>query len=265
MTKDSSPSLSFEAPALFGWEATPAAGEAVSFGLPQAPQETAARWSLDLPADPGEAAAALACREQMLAASQSALDELPGRLDLLARRARFGREVSFAIPVGEAVSTPDADLLRSLGEVELRTGAASFGLFDRAGETWDAAGQQFQQLAEKLQQSLLHQAWVETRVEGQRLGWTVVNWLGDTSTAWEQDAPPGQLALHNRSLALALQSRGALLRAVLIALQGAVKLSVLLSTPGGQLLALPAAWKYVNQVLAEVSQYRELSEQVSSQ
>ncbi|MGH8058806.1 MAG: hypothetical protein ACREOH_16465 [Candidatus Entotheonellia bacterium] len=36
-----------------------------------------------------------------------------------------------------------------------------------------------------------------------------------------------------------------------------VKLSVLLSTLGCAILALPMAWKFINQVLAEVSQQQE--------
>ena len=37
----------------------------------------------------------------------------------------------------------------------------------------------------------------------------------------------------------------------MVAAQFGVKLAVLLSTPGGVILALPAAWKFINRVIAE--------------
>jgi WD40 repeat protein len=59
------------------------------------------------------------------------------------------------------------------------------------------------------------------------------------------------------TLALALQSREMLMQTFVMATQFAIKLSklsILLSTPGGVILALPAAWKFINQVLAEIGQ-----------
>jgi hypothetical protein len=44
-------------------------------------------------------------------------------------------------------------------------------------------------------------------------------------------------------------------RLVLVVTQGAAKLALLLST-GGLLAAVPAAWRFVRQVIAEVRQLR---------
>ncbi|MEJ2267272.1 MAG: hypothetical protein P8X95_27830 [Anaerolineales bacterium] len=52
-----------------------------------------------------------------------------------------------------------------------------------------------------------------------------------------------------------------MLRTFIVTTQGAAKLSILLATPGGAILALPAAWKYVNQILAELEKIRDLKTQ----
>ena len=44
------------------------------------------------------------------------------------------------------------------------------------------------------------------------------------------------------------------------AAEAAAKLSVLLATPAGGLLALPAAWNFVQQVLAGVAKFQESSQ-----
>jgi hypothetical protein len=54
----------------------------------------------------------------------------------------------------------------------------------------------------------------------------------------------------------ALASRLALLRLITTVLQATAKISILLATPGAQLLALPAAWRYVNQILKDFETYR---------
>ena len=90
---------------------------------------------------------------------------------------------------------------------------------------------------------------------------TVVGWTGDLDTLWEQYLRPEQIDLHRRSLNLAITSRAAMLRTFIVTTQGAAKLSILLATPGGAILALPAAWKYVNQILAELEKIRDLKTQ----
>ena len=74
---------------------------------------------------------------------------------------------------------------------------------------------------------------------------------------WRLGISAPEVMLHQRTLALALQSRDTLLQALAKATQFAVKLaqlSLLLGTPGGVILALPVAWKFINEVLAEVGQ-----------
>ncbi len=58
---------------------------------------------------------------------------------------------------------------------------------------------------------------------------------------------------------MAISSRNTLIRTFVAVTQGAVKLSALITTPGGAILALPVAWKYVNQILSEINAYKELA------
>jgi hypothetical protein len=71
---------------------------------------------------------------------------------------------------------------------------------------------------------------------------------GDMHTVWHAGLDPTLAMLHQRALA----SRDARMRTVVVA-RVALKLSVLMSTPGGALLALPAAWTFVHQVPAELA------------
>ena len=103
--------------------------------------------------------------------------------------------------------------------------------------------------------ALAHYAAVETAVQGRLLGRTTVSWMGDMNTVWHAGLDPTSAVLHQRTLALALASRDTWMRMVVVVARGAIALSVLLTTPGGAILALPAAWKFVHQVLSELEKY----------
>jgi hypothetical protein len=66
------------------------------------------------------------------------------------------------------------------------------------------------------------------------------------------------MGLHQRTLNLTLETRALMLRSLILVASGAGKLSVLMTTPGGALLALPAVWKFVNQVRAEWEKFGAL-------
>jgi hypothetical protein len=199
--------------------------------------------------------------EQELAQSQTALAEVPDRLDSLVARLEGNQEVSFAVdPARDAaeapLQAPEVELLEWIDGLD--TGRVTFGIGELIpGEMIDA-NQQFRAALAGLSRMLLHLAWVETHQGGRLLARTVVNWSGDMDTTWDWDVVQEQFEYHHRSLALALASRITLLNTLSITTRAAVKLSVLIATPGASLLALPAAWKYVNQILAQVREYSEI-------
>ncbi len=238
------------------WTATPAApAEAVAFDTTTAPAPDAPVWRANLPADPERAAAELAGGEGRLGASHEALTEAQVRLGaFVAARTAGPAFDTLSVPADGAA--PEAELWLLLQEIEQGRPPSSFGLGDSLVGGWEQANQQFQAFIEQVSRLVAYYAWVETRQAGRIVGRTAVGWTGDVDTVWPAAAQPDQAELHRRTLALALASRDALVRMVALVTSGAVKLSVLLTTPGGAVLALPAAWKFINQVLAELEKHQ---------
>jgi hypothetical protein len=65
------------------------------------------------------------------------------------------------------------------------------------------------------------------------------------------------MQLHHRAVHLALASRVALMRMVTVVGTGAAGLALRLTVPGAQLLVLPAAWRFVQDVLREWRNYQQ--------
>jgi hypothetical protein len=105
---------------------------------------------------------------------------------------------------------------------------------------------------EQMRRMVSHYAWIETEMGGALIGHTAVRWTGDFDTVWEADVTPDSMELHHQSVQLALGSRLALIRLLTIVGTGATKLVLRLTVPGAQLLMLPAAWKFVRDVLEEL-------------
>ncbi len=248
---------------LFGaWELSAASAEGtVSFAAPGAPAETEGLvWRMDLPADSAAAQAQLDAQLARMKASEAALPTVQARVRSVAARAKTAASepVSFAATPLEGA---EGELLTELAQLRPAEGMVEFGLLDSLKEkvippAWGDALQKAQPLLDRVQNAVLYSALVETRIAGQHIARTTIGWAGDANTAWGHDAHPDDLALHARALALAIASRHMLTRIFMLT----ARLAVTLSAPGGPVLALPAAWKFINQVLAEVRQYQELAQ-----
>jgi len=237
-----------------------------SFSLQAESLPAASLWQMDLSADPGVAAEQLARTERQLLATQNALAVVPIRLERFVNNIATSQNqpASFSSPAGgvegdASLSPAEEELLRWLETTD--PGQVSFGLGALHVEDITQAGQQFRQMVENLTNSLVHLAWVETKLAGRLLARTIVGWTGDTETIWGIDTPPSDQLLHQRSLKLALASRITMLRLFIVVTQGAAKLSALIATPGGALLAMPAAWKFITNLLAELEKYQELTQE----
>ena len=236
------------------WQPAPQPGSDISFeAAAPAEPEPVSLWSLDLPVDPGAAAETLAQAEAQLQATQALLDEAPTRLEAFAARLQSGAETQYGLEsTGETpIGAAEAALLPWIDA--LQPGQISFGGEELSRSDVSGAIAQLRQTVEGLLGQVLYLARVETRQQGILLASSLVDWTGDLDTAWGEANSADERGLHQRSLALALKSRIALLRIILTTTQGAVKISALIAAPGGALLALPAAWKYVQQLLAAIS------------
>ena len=247
-------------PEVFGnWQVAPTYPSVeVAFDLGESTPEESSLWRLDLPSDPEQAGVQLGAAEAQVSATQAALGDIPGRIDALVAQLRVPGDDGVSFDTAGAAVLPEAEseLLRWLDSTD--PVQVSFGIGAVTSSAVKETGAQFLQGTDQLLRLLVHFAWVETQIEGDLLARTVVNWTGDTDTTWGLDLTPEQFDLHQRSLRLALASRTTPLRIFIIVTQSAAKISALVATPGGALLALPAAWKFVNKVLAEVKNYQEL-------
>jgi hypothetical protein len=243
------------------WKVAPQMSQGeLSFALEAGSDQEASLWQLDLPSDPQAAAEQLQQAEVQVMATQNALADVTARIDAMVDniQTQGQQQVSFGESQAITIAPAEIELVRWLDTID--PVQVSFGLEAVPTSQIQAASQQFRQVTENLLHLLVNFAWVETQLQGSLLARTVVNWTGDMQTAWRPEVLPGELALHFRSLKLALASRITLLRLFIIVTQSATKISVLIATPGGAVLALPAAWKFVNNVLAEVNKYQELTQ-----
>ena len=231
---------------------------AVSFAASEDETTPAATWRLDLPPDHQAATQALDMYASQAQASLQVLDALPERVESLVSRVQATDTAGLSFSAAEEPDLPseDAGLLLSLFEIDRLAEQVSFGLEERLPQDWQVSYRQFQAAASRLLRSISHLAWVETSQGGQLLGRTAVGWAGDMQTVYLHALLPQQVGLHQRSLEVALASRYALIRLFTATVAASSRISLLLATPGGALLSLPAVWKYGNQILSEIERYK---------
>ena len=246
------------------WEAPPDDPQAVSFSAPGAagPDELAL-WQLDLPGPLEQAQAYLAEAGGQVERAQAALDQIPGRLNRLTGAGPAQEAVSFSGPTFQPeLPPPEADLLAALDNLRAGTSQAevSFGLGDRLGDL-NRAREAVQAFLARTQRLIQYQAYIKTSQENRLIGQTVVDWSGDLRTAWAGGLRAEQAELHQRSLGVALSSRQTMLKTATLAVTGAAKIITMISTTGGvgTVLALPLAWKYINQILNEIKQHQHIA------
>lgn len=201
-------------------------------------------------ADSDRAEASLRTGEARLTFSRKGLASVTERLDRLIETQSAA--LGFGVPSSDGtLAGPEVEFLALMQEVKNGYPSISFDTEEKSSFGWEQASHQVKEILERASRFVAAYAWVETRVQEELLGRTVVSWTGDVNTAWRAGLRPEQIRLHQRTLVLALGSRDALFRTVLLAAQLAVKVSVLLSTPGGVIMVLPAVWRFIHRVLAE--------------
>jgi len=246
------------------WEITaPPAGGELSFGLPGSGDEEIALWEIDLPAETGAASEFLQRQGEWIQASLAALDSAPGEIQDFVRNVggRPLSEVSFDATPAQPLSEAEQQALRELTYLELGPDDVSFSTAETSRTELDQASQQFQDAVDRMLRLARYFAWVETKIGGKISGRTVVNWSGDMQNVWVEEAETDIYTLHQQSVEQALASRNILVHACVTTTQSAAKLAVLLTNPAGAILALPVAWKLVNQILKDVERYRDLTHQ----
>jgi hypothetical protein len=209
--------------------------------------EEVSLWQATLPEDRLAASAALAERTGSLVSAQQAVPWAASRLEVYAQRVLAAGPPGTAsyAPARVGIARPEQELDAWLLAEQ---GVAEYGRLDDVRAGIEQAVRELSVFGQQLRRTLTRFAWVETMAGGRTLGRTSVQWLGDVHTLCGAGLDPERAALHQRTLALALASRQAWMRLALVVAVGAVRLSALLASP----LVVPAAFKFVTQVLDEV-------------
>ena len=207
------------------------------------------RWQADLPADSQGASEAVARAQARLDAFGTALDAAEARLKAFASPSRaLDRDQA-----GAVVSAAGMDPGRSTMPENATGGIAGIDL-TQAERDWPDAMEQYHSYLIALTQCVEYPVWAETRVRGEIQAQTAITWSGNMDTVYLEPLGAERAAQHSQTLDLALTSTQLLLRKLEIICRGAALLTEsasLSALPGGKILALPAAWRFVDSVLEE--------------
>jgi hypothetical protein len=193
-------------------------------------------WMVHLPTDPALATGVLATAEANLEAS---LQRLPAAKDRLA---------ALLDPQPSWTATGRSDAEEALA-AWLHDGQVSFAGGAAGGRVTPAMLDDCAALIDRIRMACAPTAVIET-VSGERLVCRSRLALdGSAGTVVRSDRGANDTQLHERAVALAASSRVALLRVLGSAARAAVAISVRLMLPGGPLLALGPALRFVHDVI----------------
>jgi hypothetical protein len=228
------------------WRSSPASpANTVAFDRGAPPVGTV--WRVRLPADATAAETLLTRVERRLTQTQLALAAVDDPLrTFLARRAA----TPFTSPRAPTAAS-QLELDRLLAELpgDPADGAVDFAS-GRLSGLWEQAIAEATTFLARLDEATADHSQVETEQAGRLLAATELGWVG-TKTAWRARLGTDQCALHQRAVGLAFESRLALMQTFVTAIRAATLIAALM-TPGGAVLAFPAALRFVARFLAEV-------------
>ena len=223
--------------------------DVVSFAVGAAAPPEEPTWRIELPESLEQAQAILAGQ---IRASELANQDLANvNRDLT----HIGRTEAVSFSTSDPLLAQKSELLGALDAFQSPT---SYGLFSRKDKKKESEDQQAHQqwlaFVERVQRTVANYARIETALAGRDVGHTAVGWTGNFETTWKPNVTIGMMRTHRQSVHLALGSRIALIRIVSVVATGATGLAIKAAIPGGQVLLLPAIWKFVLDVLAELRQ-----------
>jgi len=231
------------------WKTTEMPPAPLSFTSNNPPTISPQIWRANLPPDVRQANLHLNAAGAKLVLVRQTIESVPERLAHFS--AKWQSVQSFDLGAS-LPQQPEADLKDFLQEIESGTNSHSFSIEDSLiGPDVRLALHRFLDLLNHLRNTLEKYAWVETFLGTRVIARTAVGWSGDVDTAWLPELTLSETAIHKRTLLLALKTRDALARTIIIVAQAAVKISLLLSTPVTAPLALLAAYKYVRALIEQ--------------
>ncbi len=223
---------------ILGLWRTPSPSPGVSFAAADLRRDPPV-WRVDLPSHPEEA-------RQCMSAAQGRVADVRARLPAAADRLL----TVVAADVPPEASPAELEMTTWLEE---RRQAATVSFGPPSGRAGWLSGQArvLADLTDRLALSCAPVARVDTRAGDQVLGRSAVGWRGDICSTVGPEASRQDMQLHAAAVALVRSSRATLLRAFGFAVRGALLMVAVVALPGGPLLALPATWRFLNDLLRE--------------
>lgn len=229
----------------------------VSFDATAAGVETALYWRVSLPSDPWVASTSMAEQEWLLGRAGQAVPNARKRLkDFIAQYPRAKGE-DFAIN-SRSQAQPEQELALLLMQVEA---PASFSGSQNKFVQVRELAEEARRFVQQVEDTLRCYAQIETFQDGVLLARTRFDWTGDAHATSSRVLRRDQVALHSRSVDVALQTRIGWIRLATHFAQSVLLVSAgLLSA--NPVLIVGGFWKFFKDVLAE---WQELQAVTSSQ
>jgi hypothetical protein len=210
-----------------------------SFGPAQDPLPV---WRVEVGAQPRTAFRWLEVSQSRLSASQ---EEMAFMVPRVGRALEQSNEVVF-----DALG-PEAELLAWV-DAAGGSRAMSFSKGSAPDRFLERAAQDLDMFVRRLSPCWRPNAWVETRAGGELLARSILNSAAGITSIAAAGADQAS-AVHRQSVAFVSHSRIVLLQALAAASSGAAVVALRLAMPGGQLLALPAVWRFINRSISDLA------------
>jgi hypothetical protein len=199
-------------------------------------------WRVDLPVDPQRGEERLAKAVGHLHAAERALDGVPGRVRAVLDEPR---RTSFAATGPDRLDRSDPDV--ELADWVMGAQEAAYNidrdLIGANPRQWSLAAAH--EVLDHVERACRPTLTVETVVEARVVARTRILLSGNMRT---EILAAGHGSRHAEAVRVAVASRLTLLRALALAVRSATVIGASLILPGGPVLAIPAAWRFVHQV-----------------
>ncbi|MGC9399304.1 MAG: hypothetical protein ACP5HM_09210 [Anaerolineae bacterium] len=224
------------------WDVPPAA---VTFAAEGA--EAGPTWRVELPASPEAARQRLAAHAQTLRWGRRDLERVEALL------AAFDPTEAVTFDMREPLGEQRRALQETIAAFQQ---PVAYAATPPAAVRDETAYRQWREFVAWVRQLISHYVRVETLIAEQFVGCTEVSWTGDFATTWAPEVEQLAVTEHRQAVRQALASRIVWVRLVSVVTTGAASLALKASMPGGQLLLLPAVWRFVRDVLKELRKPR---------
>jgi hypothetical protein len=203
-------------------------------------------WSVTAPENPAQAEKMIQDQSASLKAVSHSISQCRENLQNLPPH--WLEPVSFALnPEDEESTIPEAVLQFNLAHI--KSNGPAFELSSPQSDTQQTTITRFMNFTKQTFQLLRPTLHVQTHVKDTLAAFTEVQLDGDLSTVWLARYQETHSSVHRQNLSFTLESRLALFQFLTHVTTGAAVLSARFAFPGGALMALPAVWQYISDVI----------------